>query len=107
MRVEWEGGYPAQRVPMDGPYGQAVLRTISRGVASAPLVVPTMGGSGPAYLFEKVLKAPIITLPIANYDDNQHAADENMRVKNLWDGIETFVAVISGMGKSWGDRVVP
>ena len=107
VRVEWEGGYPAQRVPMDGPYGQAVLRTLSRGVASAPLVVPTMGGSGPAYLFEKVLKAPIITLPIANYDDNQHAADENMRVKNLWDGIETFVAVISGMGKSWGERVVP
>jgi acetylornithine deacetylase/succinyl-diaminopimelate desuccinylase-like protein len=107
VRVEWQGGYPAQRVPMDGPYGQAVLETLSRGVASAPLVVPTMGGSGPAYLFEQVLKTPIITLPIANYDDNQHAADENMRVKNLWDGIETFVAVISGMGKAWGERVVP
>ncbi len=107
VRVEWEGGYPASRVAMDGPFGKAVLTTLSRGVSSAPLVVPTMGGSGPAYLFEKVLKTPIITLPIANYDDNQHAADENMRVGNLWDGIETYVALLSGMGRSWGERVVP
>ena len=106
-RVEWEGGYPASRVPMDGPFGQAVLSALSRGVSPAPLVAPTLGGSGPAYLFEKVLKTPIITLPIANYDDNQHAADENLRVKNLWDGIETYVALLSGMGKAWGARVVP
>ncbi len=106
-RVEWEGGYPAQRVAMDGPFGQAVLSTLSRGASQAPLVVPTMGGSGPAYLFEKVLKVPIITLPIANYDDNQHAADENMRVGNLWDGIETYVALLTGMGKAWGAKIVP
>ena len=49
----------------------------------------------------------MITLPIVNYDNNQHAADENLRIQNLWDGIETYVALLSGMGKSWGQRPIP
>jgi acetylornithine deacetylase/succinyl-diaminopimelate desuccinylase-like protein len=92
---------------MDGPFGKAVLTTLSDGMKAAPLVNPTVGASGPAYLFEKILKAPMISLPIANYDDNQHAADENLRIKNLWDGIETYAALLTGMGKTWGARPVP
>ena len=49
----------------------------------------------------------MITLPIVNYDNNQHAADENLRIQNLWEGIETYVALLSGMGKSWGQRPIP
>ena len=52
-------------------------------------------------------RLPMITLPIVNYDNNQHAADENLRIQNLWDGIETYVALLSGMGKSWGQRPIP
>jgi len=106
-RVEWDTGYPAQRVPMDGPFGKAVLKVLGDGAKEAPLVAPTTGGSGPAYLFETILKTPMISLPIANYDDNQHAADENLRVKNLWDGIELYAALLTGMGKAWGQRPVP
>ena len=35
-----------------------------------------------------------ITVPIANYDDNQHAANENLRLQNLWDGVETMAALL-------------
>jgi acetylornithine deacetylase/succinyl-diaminopimelate desuccinylase-like protein len=49
----------------------------------------------------------MISLPIANYDDNQHAADENLRVQNLWDGIETYTALLAGMGRAWGNKPVP
>lgn len=106
-RVEWESGYPPQRAPLDGPFGRAVLAALTDGAARAPLVNPTVGGSGPSYLFEQVLKVPTISLPIANYDDNQHAADENLRVGNLWDGIETYSALLAGIGRAWGDRPVP
>ena len=34
-------------------------------------------------------------------------ADENLRVKNLWDGIETYSALLAEMGKVWGNRPVP
>jgi acetylornithine deacetylase/succinyl-diaminopimelate desuccinylase-like protein len=106
-RVEWENGYPASRAPMDGPFGRAVLTALADGAAATPLLVPTFGGSGPAYLFEQVLKVPMITLPIANYDNNQHAANENLRLGNLWDGIETYAALLAAIGPAWGPRPVP
>jgi acetylornithine deacetylase/succinyl-diaminopimelate desuccinylase-like protein len=46
------------------------------------------------YLFEKHLGAPTITVPAANYDNNQHAENENLRIGNLWDAIETMAALM-------------
>jgi len=106
-RVEWLEGYPASRAPLDGPFGKAIFATLRDGTREAPLAIPTSGGTGPTYMFEQVLGIPMISLPIANYDDNQHAADENLRVQNLWDGIETYAALLAGLGKIWGERVVP
>ena len=106
-RVEWKEGYRASRAPLDGPFGQAVFASLRDGAKEAPLAIPTSGGTGPTYLFEQILRIPMISLPIANYDDNQHAADENLRVQNLWDGIETYAALLAGIGKTWGSRPVP
>ncbi len=60
-----------------------------------PLMTPTMGGSLPIYLFEQIVDAPIIILPVANHDNNQHGPNENIRVKNLWDAIDVYAAVIT------------
>jgi acetylornithine deacetylase/succinyl-diaminopimelate desuccinylase-like protein len=84
-----------------------VLAAISDGAPKPPLVVPTIGGSGPSYLFTQILGTPVISLPIANYDDNQHAANENLRVQNPWDGIELYAGVFARLGKTWMERVVP
>ncbi|MDB4905406.1 MAG: peptidase [Gemmatimonadetes bacterium] len=106
-QLTWENGYAAQRVAMDGAFGKAVMSAIGEGAPERPVAVPTMGGSGPTHLFEQVLRAPVIILPIANYDDNQHAADENLRLQNLWDGIELYAALLASLGAHWGVRVVP
>jgi acetylornithine deacetylase/succinyl-diaminopimelate desuccinylase-like protein len=37
----------------------------------------------------------VIGLPIVNHDNNQHAANENLRLKNLWDGIDTYAGMIA------------
>jgi acetylornithine deacetylase/succinyl-diaminopimelate desuccinylase-like protein len=106
-RLEWEGGYPPQRASLDDVFGRALVAAISDGAAQPPLVVPTSGGSGPSYLFTEILGAPVVGLPIANYDDNQHAANENLRVQNLWDGIEVYAGLLARIGKVWTERVVP
>lgn len=106
-RIEWNEGYPASRAPMDGLFGKAVLTALGDGASESPLAIPSSGGTGPTYLFEQVLRVPVVNLPIANYDDNQHAADENLRLKNLWDGIELYSALLAGIGKAWGSRTVP
>ena len=61
----------------------------------APVRLPTIGGSIPMYLFQQPNGTPTIGLPIVNHDNNQHAADENLRLQNLWDGIEIFAALFA------------
>lgn len=104
-RVRWDGGaYPASRAAMDSPVARAVIEAVTEGAGGAPVVLPTMGGSAPNYLFERALHLPVIILPIANYDDNQHAANENLRVANLWSGIEVYAALMARLGRVGWDQ---
>ena len=83
---------------MDLPVSRAVARVIqdAAGAPGAGLVeLPTLGGSVPMYLFVDNLKAPTVGIPIVNHDNNQHAANENLRLQNLWDGIETCAALLT------------
>jgi acetylornithine deacetylase/succinyl-diaminopimelate desuccinylase-like protein len=43
------------------------------------------------------LKAPMVGVSIANYDDNQHAQNENLRLGNLWDGIEVYAGLLADL----------
>lgn len=86
-------GYDAARTSIDLPISKLVIATIEK--ARGPLVVmPTLGGSIPLYLFTDNLKTPAIGIPIANHDNNQHSVDENIRLQNLWDGIETMTSLL-------------
>ena len=105
--LQWESGYPPQRASLDDPFGRALVAAVSSGAAEPPLVVPTSGGSGPTYLFTQILGVPVVNLPIANYDDNQHAANENLRLQNLYDGIELYAGLMTQLGREWKGVVVP
>jgi acetylornithine deacetylase/succinyl-diaminopimelate desuccinylase-like protein len=99
MRLEWERGYPALRSDMSTPAARAVVATASKAAQGPVAVLPMMGGSVPIYLFADIFKVPVIGLPIVNHDNNQHAANENLRLQNLWDGIETYAAMLAAL--SW------
>jgi acetylornithine deacetylase/succinyl-diaminopimelate desuccinylase-like protein len=89
-----EGGYNASRTSMDLPISQLVLRTAE--AARGPVVkLPTMGGSVPLYMITEILGTPTITTPIANHDNNQHSYNENIRIQNLWDGIELMAGLLA------------
>jgi len=101
VRLRWGSGYPAARTGMDLPVSRAVARVIED-AAGAPIVqLPTLGGSVPMYLFVDNLKTPTVGIPIVNHDNNQHAANENLRLQNLWDGIETCAALLTRLGHVW------
>lgn len=88
-------GYPAARTSMDVPITQEVVAATRKVVGNDLVLLPTLGGSLPLYLFTDVLKKPAIIVPIANHDNNQHAADENLRLANLWYGIELMGAIMT------------
>jgi acetylornithine deacetylase/succinyl-diaminopimelate desuccinylase-like protein len=100
VKLEWGMGYPAARTSLDLPAAQAVTRVVED--ALGPVIkMPTLGGSVPMHLFEEILKTPVLILPIVNHDNNQHAANENLRLQNLWDGIEIYAAILARLGQSW------
>jgi acetylornithine deacetylase/succinyl-diaminopimelate desuccinylase-like protein len=86
---------------MSLPASRAVVRAIEEGWGRPVLRVPMLGGSIPVYVFDDVLKAPVIILPIANHDNNQHAAWENLRLQNLWDGIGIYAALLARLDDAW------
>jgi acetylornithine deacetylase/succinyl-diaminopimelate desuccinylase-like protein len=99
VKLEWGSGYPAYRAPVDNPMAQAVVRTIEEAKGGPIIQVVSLGGSVPMYLFEGKEHRPVIGVPIANADNNQHAANENLRLQNLWDGIEVFGMLFARLGR--------
>jgi len=88
------GGYNAERTPMNLPISKSVLAAVESVFPGRTLAIPTLGGSLPLSIIGEALHVPTITVPIANYDNNQHAEDESIRLQNLWDGIETMAALM-------------
>jgi acetylornithine deacetylase/succinyl-diaminopimelate desuccinylase-like protein len=94
IKLKWGVGYPPARTPLDLPLSREIADIMSA-AGHEPVPLPTVGGSIPMFLFQQPNDTPVIGLPIANHDDNQHAADENLRLRNLWDGIEIYVALFA------------
>ena len=85
--------YDAVRTPMDLPIAGEVISAVES--ARGEVVKwPTMGGSVPLGAIERAAKTRTLTVPIANHDNNQHSSNENIRLQNLWDGIETMAALM-------------
>ena len=102
IKVTGDGGYPATGTPMDLPVSRAVMRAAEAALGEPVLAKPPMGGSLPLYHFLEVLNAPLIMVPIVNHDNNQHAENENLRIKNLWDGIALYAGLLVYLGPFWG-----
>jgi acetylornithine deacetylase/succinyl-diaminopimelate desuccinylase-like protein len=87
-------GYNGVRAPMDSEIARTVVAAVES--ARGPVIkLPSLGGSLPiAPIFER-MGAPVIIVPIANHDNNQHGHNENIRLENLWQGIETMAALLA------------
>jgi acetylornithine deacetylase/succinyl-diaminopimelate desuccinylase-like protein len=93
-RLTLNRGAEAARTSMDLPFSQQVIRTVAS-VRSPVVTLPTMGGQLPLDVIERATGAPTIVVPIGNHDNHQHSSNENLRVQNLWDGIELMAALLT------------
>jgi len=88
------GGYNAERTRMDLPIAVAAVIAV-QATSTQPIVRLPTAGQPAAVNHHGPLAHRAMTVPIANYDNNQHAENENLRLQNLWDGIETMAAVMT------------
>lgn len=94
-KVERKSGYRAARSSMDAPIVAPLKAAAQRASGEDVVMLPSLGGSLPLYLFNEMLRTPVIIVPIANHDDNQHAPDENLRLANLWYGIDLYGQILT------------
>ena len=84
-------GYNAERTSLDHPLARSVIQAL-KGNGNA-VVLPSLGGSLPLYIFRETLGAPTVTISLANHDNNQHGEDENLRLGNFWAAIPAVAAI--------------
>ncbi|MEZ5287714.1 MAG: M20/M25/M40 family metallo-hydrolase [Vicinamibacterales bacterium] len=91
-RVDQRAGSTAPRVSMDDPMAQAVVRALT-GNGRELVRLPTLGGSMPFATFSDHM--PTVGFSMVNHDNNQHGFNENLRLRNLWEGIEMMAAILT------------
>lgn len=98
LRLDWEaGGAVATMTPLDTSAALAVAASIGRTTGTPVIKLPIVGASSGFAEVVGALRAPMVGVSIANYDDNQHARNENLRLGNLWDGIEVYAGLLADL----------
>ena len=99
IQLTWGDGYPALRSDMTSPAAKGAIAAAEKAAGGPVTILPMMGASVPIIMFDDLFHVPVIGLPIGNHDNNQHAANENLRLRNLWDGIALYAAMMAEL--SW------
>ncbi|MGH8250741.1 MAG: M20/M25/M40 family metallo-hydrolase [Steroidobacteraceae bacterium] len=101
-RFEWgDDGYPAAVSSPDQPAVARVVALMQGATDGEVRVPPLMGGSLPISSIGEVLGAPFVIVPIVNADNNQHAPNENLRMKEFRRGIGFYAALLAAAGQGW------
>jgi acetylornithine deacetylase/succinyl-diaminopimelate desuccinylase-like protein len=94
-----KSGSPAAKVSMDHPELLPVIQAVKSFTGDDLVLLPSEGGSNGVFtaVFDG-LGQPGISVNIANHDNNQHAEDENIRIGNLWYGIDLMSVLLTMPG---------
>ncbi len=83
--------------PLVGIIREAALRTYGEPV----IIQPTAPGSGPRYLFDRILGLPMVSdCGSAHHRSGHHAPNENIRVKDYLDNVEHMAHVYDVFAES-------
>ena len=98
--VRRPGGYPSYRTPVENDAVQRLMGLVGEASGTPPVVLPTIGGSGPLVLFRDVLGLPPVGVATYNHDSNQHSPNENIRLGDYFRSIRIMAMVLAGYGGS-------
>jgi len=95
VKVIFRGAAEGFRTSPLAPESQLVTEAIARMLGERPIQIRTMGQRINIADFIEVMGIPAITLPTVNFDNNQTAENENVRLGHLFTGILTIAAVLT------------
>jgi acetylornithine deacetylase/succinyl-diaminopimelate desuccinylase-like protein len=91
---------PPSRTALDHPLVPLVKDAVAKGFGREPLVVPSLGGTTPDFVFTRLLGLPSIVIPLAPYDENNHAPNESTKVSLYLAGIRSGLHLIEALARA-------
>jgi acetylornithine deacetylase/succinyl-diaminopimelate desuccinylase-like protein len=101
VRVVEKSGYDAAKTSLDLPISREIIDAVERAHGGERAVLlPTMGGTVPMWVFTDLLKIPTLLVPYANQNNRQHGPNEHRRLDHLFRGIRTTAQLLTDLGMS-------
>jgi acetylornithine deacetylase/succinyl-diaminopimelate desuccinylase-like protein len=94
--IREKDGFPAAKVSMDQPEILNIVKSLKLFTGDRAVFLPSAGASNriKGIIFNQ-LKQPGIGVTMVNRDNNQHAANENVRIRNIWFGVDLMVVFLT------------
>ncbi len=89
-----EISYQSFRTDFNAPVGLWLRSALKHAFDQDPIMIRMSGGSIPISPFVTTLNIPAVTVPTVNRDNNQHSPNENIRLGNYREGIQTMIAIL-------------
>lgn len=96
--VKYLGSMKPSRTSADLEVVNIVAGAVQRAFQREPLIQPSLGGSLPDYVWTKILDAPSMIVPYANFDQRNHSPNENIEIDYFLNGITCTCHVIHALG---------
>ena len=92
---KYKMGSRAFRTDFDTNVGRMLNKALNRIFGDKVLNMRTTGGSQPIGAFIETLGIPAVSIRIPNPDNNIHASNENLRLGNFMEGIQSCLAILN------------
>ncbi|GAB7011500.1 M20/M25/M40 family metallo-hydrolase [Halorubrum trueperi] len=86
------------RISLDAPFREPVVNAVTDVWGQKPIVKPSAGGAGPYHVFYEELGLPYIAVPYANFDEQNHSPNENLKVSHFESGIRCSIRIFRNLG---------
>lgn len=90
IRFERGGVMPAFRTDINTPYTNWLANSFQAAGYDKLIKIRIMGGTVPISPFVNELNIPAILMPLVNPDNNQHSPNENLKVENVYFGLNVL-----------------
>lgn len=95
VRVHARPATEAYRTPLDDALAARFIERLRMVTNQQPILIRTSGGTVPISPFIEALGFPALSLPVVNFDNNQHSPNENVRMGHFFDGIVSIAAALT------------
>jgi len=82
------------RTDMDSKIGDWLRKSVGK-KSLETVQIRISGGSVPLSFFINALHVPTVLVPLVNPDNNQHSPNENLKLQNYFQGIETIKTILT------------